>query len=292
MSYTCSVTTDLQLLSNYSLMASSLYMQYYNNEEIDCNNFTDEISIDFLKDETAYSAFIVELEKLLTENELLKQKDNLLYLYYLHFNDRIFDLIQEEEYPKQAIEYLKSLKKLFKMKLKIEQELTLQAERRSVSNNQPIENPLINPLSDLTLTLKSRSLGGVSINFDQPQILKEIWKTLEKTIIEAHTIKSANRFLAEAFRDKEITLPLLEQTHRKLRFKTGSFWNKAIAEFASLLLYFLDQHQIHQGEGRLSTKQAILIHELLHLFKFIDKEKIDSLEEDYIRALLNNHDLL
>nr|WP_294898591.1 hypothetical protein [uncultured Pedobacter sp.] len=314
MPYTFPVTANLELLSNYNLTALSLYEEYYHSDEVDYKNYTEEITIDFLKNETEFSEFIKTLSKELQLNNLLEQKDNLIYLYYLHFNNVTDDNIANEDYLKQAIDYIKSLKKFLKMKLKIEQELErqaiLQAEKELKRQDKAKEekkdetedhkknkkDKLIASYTkkisaDLTLTLKSKSLPGLSISFDHPQILAVIYKSLNKSLLEANTIKSGNHFLQTAFRGKDITLELLDETQRELRFKTGTFWNKSTASFASILLYFLNQHQIHKGEGKLSNQQASLIVNLLHLFKFIDKEKIGSLDEDYIRALLNNHNL-
>lgn len=296
MPYKFPVTANLELLSNYSLMALSLYNEYYEATEIDHKNYTEEIEIDFLKNETEFSDFIKTLSKELQLNNLREQKDNLIYLYYLHFNNVTDDNIANEDYLKQAIDYIKSLKKFLKMKLEIEKELERQAKRKAEINangkDKPAEYYKKKVSTDLTLTLKSKSLAGLSISFDQPQILAEIYKSLNKSLLEAHTIKSGNHFLQTAFRGKDITLELLDETQKNLRFKTGTYWNKSTASFASILLYFLNQHQIHKGEGKLSNQQASLIVNLLHLFKFIDKEKIGSLDEDYIRSLLNNHKLL
>jgi len=296
MNYKFPVTVNLQMLSNYNLMAFSLYNEYYKSKEIDYKNYTEEISIDFINNKKELSEFIKSLSEELLNHDLTEQKDNLIYLYYLHFNNVTDDNIANEEYLKQAIDYIKSLKKFLKMKLEIEKELErqaiIQAEINANKKDKPAEYYKMKISTDLTLTLKSKNLSGLSISFDQPQILAEIYKSLNKSLLEAHPVKSGNHFLQTTFRGKELTLERLNETQKELRFKTGTYWNKSTASFASILLYFLNQHQIHKGEGKLSNQQASLIVNLLHLFKFIDKEKIGSLDEDYIRSLLNNHKLL
>jgi hypothetical protein len=93
----------------------------------------------------------------------------------------------------------------------------------------------------------------------------------------------------ECLKDKEITLELLKEVSKNLKFRTGSFWNKAIANFSSMLLYYLNKQDILKSDSTISTPQAELIFELLKAFALINADKIKSEEDDYIKALLKNN---
>ncbi|HEY0056594.1 MAG TPA: hypothetical protein VGB63_14665 [Pedobacter sp.] len=141
---------------------------------------------------------------------------------------------------------------------------------------------------DLVVSVKSNT-GGLSVLFDTPIILDDIWDDLYNSLLAASISSGSNFLLMECLKDKEITLELLKEVSKNLKFRTGSFWNKAIANFSSMLLYYLNKQDILKSDSTISTPQAELIFELLKAFALINADKIKSEEDDYIKALLKNN---
>jgi hypothetical protein len=233
---------------------------------LDPENALQEIEITSIKTEEDYHSLISKLRKVLTDYSLQEHEDHLLYLFHLFYEIDAPDYILKEEAIKHAAARVKKLIELQRIK---EQCLP----------------------KNLVVSVKSNT-GGLSVLFDTPIILDNIWDDLYKSLLKSSITSGSNFLLLEYLKDKEITLDLLKEVGKKLKFRTGSFWNKALANFSSMLLYYLNKLQIFKSDSKLSSEQARLIFDLLEAFSLLDNLSIGSDRDDYIKALLRNNKFL
>ncbi|HEY0667642.1 MAG TPA: hypothetical protein VGD22_05670 [Sphingobacteriaceae bacterium] len=219
------------------------------------------IEIDGIDTELQFLALKERLEDVLTEYKLEEHFPNILYLYSIFLQFDAGDFLYKEELLKHASKTVKKLIALQKIK--------------EGSQNK-----------DLSLKIRNERISKLEVIFDQPFIITKIWDDLYHSIIK--TASNGNEILREYLANQEITLSLLEATDKKLRVRTGSFWNKALASFSLTILYYLNKRDIFKGETEFSSQQGRFIFDLLKAFNLI-RLKIESDEDDYIRTLIKNN---
>lgn len=219
------------------------------------------IEIDGIETESQYLGLKERLEDTLSEYKIDEHYTSILYLYSIFLQFDAGDFLYKEELLKHASKTVKKLIALQKIK----------------EGSQT---------KDLSLKIRNERISKLEVIFDQPFIITKIWDELYHSIIKSAS--NGNEILREYLTNEEITLMLLEATDKKLRVRTGSFWNKALASFSLTILYYLNKHDIFKGQTELSSQQGRFIFDLLKSFNLISS-KIESDEDDYIRTLIKNN---
>jgi hypothetical protein len=265
MAYLFTVTVNFDILCDCHIEASSKPGEL-ESMGLDPENAIQEIDIAFVKNKNDYLELHGKLQKELKKYHLEAHEDHFLYLFYLFYEiDAPYFILKEDE-VKHAAGRVKKLIELQRIK---EQCAT----------------------KDIVVSIKT-NLKDLSVLFDTPIIIDYIWEDLYNSLLAASISSGSNFLLIEFLKDKEITLELLKEVSKKLKFRTGSFWNKALANFSSMLLYYLNKLEIFKSDSKLSSEQARLIFDLLEAFSLLSNLTIDSEKDDYIKALLTNNKLL
>jgi hypothetical protein len=232
---------------------------------LDPESATQEIETELIKTEKHYHILKSKLQKVLSKYSLEEHEDHFLYLFHLFYeNDAPYFILKEEE-VKHAASRVKKL-------------IELQCIKEQCSSK------------NLVVSIKSKT-KALSVSFDTP-IIDDIWENLYNSLLNSSIRFGNNPLLLEYLRDNEITWDLLLEVASNLKYRTGSFWNKAIANFSAMLLFYLNKTEIFRGDTPMTSQQARLIFDLLQAFRLIKPDKVTSEEDDYIKALLRNNNLL
>ena len=265
MAYPFTVTVNFDILSDCHIEASTKPGEL-EALGLDPENAIQEIKIDSVKTEKDYLKLKNKLQEVLKDYSLDEHEDHFLYLFHLFYENDAPDFILKEDAVKHAAARVKKL-------------IELQRIKEQCSSK------------DLVVSVKSKT-KALSVSFDTPIIIDDIWDTLYRSLIEATISSGSNFLLLEYLKDKEITLEFLKEVSKNLKFRTGSFWNKALASFAAMILYFLNKQDVFKSDSKLSSEQARLIFDLLEAFSLLDNLSIGSEKDDYIKALLKNNKFL
>jgi len=232
--------------------------------DADIENYRLDIEISGIETEEQLKAFKQTLIGKLSKYNLTDHQDHFIYFYYLFQNFDAPEFLYNEMLYKHASENVKRLIDLVKLKTQTEE-------------------------TDISITIEDNS---TSVTFNTEFIISHVWENLYNSLIFISTVGARNHILRDQLEGLELTVDNLKKVSKQLKVRHNRFWNQSIAHFGKTVLYYLNLKHIAKGETLMSTKQAMIIFDIMESFSLINSDKIGSWEDDYIKALFKNNKLL